>query len=135
MSGYIAGKYQASQTAYPDGSDVQMAVDTYGNVLTKQIDASTGDAVSYGFTPLGITTKTTTLVKTGAGMIGDITINKSGSTDTITVYDALTATGTPLATITSPTVGMKFCELYKFTTGLCIVTGGTTAGNYTVSYQ
>jgi hypothetical protein len=101
----------------------------------KLYDATTGTAVSYGFTPLGITTQTTTLVKTGAGMIGDITINKSGSTDTITVYDALTATGTPLATITSPTVGMKFCELYKFSTGLCIVTGGTTAGDYTVSYQ
>lgn len=135
MSGYIAGKYESSQTAYPSGSDVQIAVDTYGNVQTKVVDASTGLAVSYGFTPLGITTKTTTLVKTGAGLIGDITINATGSADTITVYDALTATGTPLATITAPTVGMKFCELYKFTTGLCIVTGGTTAGDYTVSFQ
>jgi hypothetical protein len=94
-----------------------------------------GDAIPVGFTPLGITTKTTTLVKTGAGTIGDITINATGSVDTITVYDALTATGTPLATITAPTVGMKFCELYNFTTGLCIVTGGTTAGNYTVSFR
>lgn len=102
---------------------------------TKLYDGATGSAVSYGFTPLGIATKTTTLVKAGAGVIGDITINKSGSTDTITVYDALTATGTPLATITSPTVGMKFCELYRFSVGLTIVTGGTTAGDYTVSYQ
>jgi hypothetical protein len=94
-----------------------------------------GDSLSFGFTPLGITTKTTTLVKTGGGVIGDITINATGSADTITVYDALTATGTPLATIIAPTVGMKFCELYAFTTGLCIVTGGTTAGDYTVSYQ
>lgn len=125
MSGYIAGKYKASRTAFPDGSDVQVAVDSYGGVFT----------VTDGFTPVEITSKTTTLVKSGAGLVGDITINASGSTDTITVYDALTATGTPIATITSPTVGMKFCELYKFTTGLCVVTGGTTAGKYTVSYQ
>ena len=32
MSGFIAGKYKASPTAYPDGSDVQVAVDEYGNV-------------------------------------------------------------------------------------------------------
>jgi hypothetical protein len=99
------------------------------------IDDATGLAVSFGFTPLGITTKTTTLVKAGAGMVGDITINATGTADTITVYDALTAVGTPIATITSPTIGMKFCELYRFSVGLTIVTGGTTAGNYTVSFQ
>lgn len=109
-------------------------VDANG-LKVKLTDSVTGSAVSFGFTPVEITTKTTTLVKSGAGMVGDITINKTGSTDTITVYDALTATGTPIATIVSPTLGMKFCELYKFSTGLCVVTGGTTAGNYTVSYQ
>lgn len=118
---------RATQGAVPVADDQPLPV--------KQYDGVTGNAVSYGFTPLGITTKTTTLVKSGAGIIGDITINASGSADTITVYDALTATGTPLATITAPTVGMKFCELYKFTVGCTIVTGGTTAGNYTVSYQ
>lgn len=125
MSGFIAGKYQESPVTYPDGSDVQLAVGPTG-VL--QVGTT-------GFTPVEITSKTTTLIKSGAGVIGDITINKSGSTDTITVYDALTATGTPIATITSPTVGMRFCELYRFTVGCCVVTGGTTAGNYTVSYQ
>lgn len=99
------------------------------------IDEATGLAVSYGFVPQAISTKTTTLVKAGAGLVGDITINTTGSADVITVYDALTATGTPYAIITAPTVGMKFCELYRFSVGLCIVTSGTTAGNYTVSYQ
>lgn len=122
---FISGKYQASPTSYPDGSDVQIAVSATGVV---QVGTT-------GFTPVEITSKTTTLVKSGAGVIGDITVNTVGSTDTITVYDALSATGTPIATIASPTLGMKFCELYRFTTGLCIVTGGTTAGKYTVSYQ
>ncbi len=101
---------------------------------TMLYDATTGIALSQGFTAQEITSKTTTLLKSGAGMIGSITINKTGSSDTITVYDALTATGTPIATITAPTVGMKFCEGYNFSTGLCIVTGGTTAGNYTVAF-
>jgi hypothetical protein len=109
-------------------------VDANG-LKVKLTDSVSGNAVSFGFTPVEITTKTTTLVKSGPGMIGDITINKAGSTDTITVYDALTATGTPIATITAPTLGQHYCELYKFTVGLCIVTGGTTAGNYGVSYQ
>lgn len=116
------------------GNDQEPLADANG-LKVKLTDSVTGSAVSFGFTPVGITTKTTTLVKSGAGMVGDITINKTGSADTITVYDALTATGTPIALITAPTVGMKFCELYKFATGLCIVTGGTTAGDYTVSYQ
>jgi hypothetical protein len=121
----IAGQYQATPQTFGDGGTIAVQVDASGNLKV----------VGAGFIPVGITTKTTTLVKTGAGVIGDITINATGSADTITVYDALTATGTPLATITAPTVGMKFCELYQFTVGLCIVTGGTTAGNYTVSYQ
>ncbi len=119
-----------------DDGTTETAVVAHDNPLpTAIVDSATGLEVSFGFTPLGITTKTTTLVKAGAGMVGDITINATGTVDTITVYDALTAVGTPLATITAPTVGMKFCELYKFSVGLTIVTGGTTAGNYTVSFQ
>lgn len=97
-------------------------------------DAS-GAAVAYGFTPVEISSKTTTLVKSGAGMIGSIAINTAGSADVITVYDALTATGTPIATITAPAQGTSYCELLKFSVGLCIVTSGTTAGKYGVSFQ
>lgn len=87
-----------------------------------------------GFTPVEITSKTTTLVKSGPGMIASITVNTAGSADTITVYDALTATGTPIATITAPGVGQKFCEGYNFAVGCTIVTGGTTAGKYGVAF-
>lgn len=99
---------------------------------TSMIDATSGAAVSWGFTPTEITTKTTTLVKSGAGMCGGITINKTGATDVVTVYDALTATGTPIATITTALVGQVFLQGANFAIGLCIVTSGGTAGNYGV---
>jgi hypothetical protein len=89
--------------------------------------------VSSGFNAQQITTATTTTLKTGAGMIGSIIVNKPGTTDTITVYDALSATGSPLATITAPTVGSAFCVGYNFGVGLTVVTAGT-AGNYTVAF-
>lgn len=107
---------------------------TPGTPLPATLFDSGGVAVVWGFTPVEITSKTTTLVKSGAGLIGGIQVNTAGSSDTITVYDALTATGTPIATITSPTLGQKYCEGYKFSVGLCIVTGGTTAGKYTVAF-
>lgn len=131
---FIAGKYKLTPVAGTDGSDIQVAVDQYGNVKTAMVDGTSGAAVSFGYVPVEITTKTTTLVKSGAGMIGSITINTLGTADTITVYDALTATGTPTATITAPlTVGLKFCEGYLFLVGCTVVTGGTTAGKYTVA--
>ena len=104
---------------------------------TKMMDGTTGSAVSFGFTPVEITTKTTTLLKSGPGMIGDITVNTVGTADTITVYDALTATGTPIATISGAPIphNSKWCELYRFSVGCTVVTGGTTAGKYTVSVQ
>ena len=91
--------------------------------------------VASGFTPIEITTKTTTLLKSGPGMIAGIQVNTVGSADTITVYDALTATGTPIATITAPTLGQTYCVGATFLVGCCIVTGGTTAGKYGVYFS
>ena len=34
MSGFASGVYKATPTAFPDGSDVQVAVDAYGNIKT-----------------------------------------------------------------------------------------------------
>jgi hypothetical protein len=79
-----------------------------------------------GYNSRTITTQTTTLVKSGQGVLHalDFTAVANG---TITIYDALTATGTPIRTITSPgTVTQN--EVNKilditFSTGLTIVTG------------
>lgn len=82
-----------------------------------------------------ITTKTTTAIKAGAGTLERIVINKTGSADTITIYDSLAGSGTLIGTITAPTVGMNLVYNCSFGTGLTIVTGGTTAGDYTVTYR
>lgn len=81
-----------------------------------------------------ITTNTTTLVKSGAGFLHTITLNKPVATGTIALYDALTAT-TPFATITVPAGQMVVTLAYDkaFTTGLTIVTA-TVAQDITVSY-
>lgn len=83
-----------------------------------------------------ITTKTDTVVKSGAGHLHSIVINKPGSTDTLTVYDNTAASGTKIASITV-TASVNFVFLYDvaFSTGLTVTSGGGTAGDYTVTYR
>jgi hypothetical protein len=83
-----------------------------------------------------ITTKATTAVKSGAGYLHSIVINKAGSADTLTIYDNTAASGTVIATITvTASVNQVFLYDVAFSTGLTIVSGGTTAGDYTVTYR
>ena len=78
---------------------------------------------------------TTTVVKTVPGILHSIVFNKPVSTGVVTIYDAITATGTPIATITSPTGGVPLTLVYdaSFTVGLTIVTS-TAAQDITVNY-
>ena len=71
-----------------------------------------------------ITTLTTTTPFTGAGKLRGIFVSSLAITGTITVYDAATATGTPIAIITAgAAIADVFYELNAFlTTGLTIVT-------------
>lgn len=89
-----------------------------------------------GYNSVTITTQTTTLVKSGQGILHalDFTAVANG---TITIYDALTASGTPIRIITSPgTVTQnevnKILDI-NFTTGITIVTGAANQ-NIVVSY-
>jgi hypothetical protein len=80
-----------------------------------------------------ITTATTTLVKSGVGILNTITINTTAAA-TITIFDSLTGSGTKIATIAaSPTIGSTFDYDVAFATGLTIVTAG--ASDITVSYR
>ena len=83
--------------------------------------------------PLNITTATTTVVKTGPGVLVSIVLNATNA-GTITVYDNTAGSGTKIATISAAApAGASFGYLCQFTTGLTIVTAS--ADNITVVYS
>ena len=98
--------------------------------LRKDANGSTG-IWSYN----NITTTTTTLVKTGAGVLHSITFNKPVATGTVKIDDALTDTTPVIGTVTTPANPMPVTLIYdiEFTVGLTIVTG-TAAQDITVAY-
>lgn len=103
-----------------------LAVNSDGSINTK--------STSYSYA--NITTKTDTVVKSSSGHLHGIIINKPGSSDTLTIYDNTSATGTKIGTITvTASVNFSFFYDCAFSTGLTITSGGTTAGDYTVIYR
>lgn len=137
------GKYTSTAQTVTDGYSAPVAIDSHRNLQVVMADSSTGAVLSSSAPAqtyradsyLNITTKTTTVVKAAAGTLAKVVINKSGSSDTLTIYDNTAGSGTIIATITSPTVGMNFQYDVACGTGITIVTGGTTAGDYTVAYR
>lgn len=89
-------------------------------------------ADAYSF--VNITTATTTVVKSGAGVFKGIAINSIGTTVTITIYDNTAASGTKIATISGVLPLQRINFGVKFSTGLTIVTTGVAAADMTVMY-
>lgn len=88
------------------------------------------------FTPNNITTATTTVVKSGAGVLHGVTVNTKGTVaSTTTIYDNTAGSGTKIAVIDSLTLSGSFFYDAGFTTGLTIVTTGTVAPDITVLYR
>lgn len=79
----------------------------------------------------------TTLVKTGAGTLVKIIVNKAVASGVVTSYDSLTASGTKIGTITNPAVllASQIPLEYNtnFSTGLTVVTSA--ADDITVVYR
>ena len=83
-----------------------------------------------------INTNTTTTVKSGAGVLKRIVVNKVGAlSNTCTIYDNTTATGTIIGTIDLVHTQMVFEYDVVFNTGLTIVTATGTAADLTIVYQ
>lgn len=80
-----------------------------------------------------ISTATTTVVKSGTGVLHSIVVNTTAAA-AITVYDNTAGSGTKIATIAaSPAIGSTFQYDVAFATGLTIVTAGTS--DITVSWR
>lgn len=107
---------------------VNPAVST--GILRKDPNGSTG-TWSYA----NITTQTTTLLKTGAGILHSVTFNKPVSTGTCELDDAITHTNA-FATITTPAGGVPVTLIYdvEFLTGLSVTTG-TASQDITVAFS
>lgn len=82
-----------------------------------------------------IKSNTTTVVKSGSGLLHWVTINTPGTAETITIYDNIAASGTLISTHTAPVQGAIYEYDIAFQNGLTVVTAGTTAGDYTISFR
>lgn len=96
---------------------------------------NTGVIGGYNFVNITAAAPTTTVVKSGTGVLHTITFNKPVATGVVTVYDNTAASGTIIATITIPASPLPVTLVYDatFATGLTIVTA-TAAQDLTVSY-
>lgn len=94
------------------------------------------DQAPVSFLPLNLFANATTLVKTGEGILHTITINTKGaSSNTLKIYDGLTASGTLLATVDTTITVTTLLFDFKFFTGLCIVIGTGTAADVTIMWR
>lgn len=81
------------------------------------------------FSYQNVATNTTTTVRTGAGVLHSIAVNKAVANGVITIYDNTAASGTKIGTITNPATLLDSAQTFEygcgFTTGLTIVTSST----------
>lgn len=82
-----------------------------------------------------IATLTTTTIKSGIGILRRIVVNKTGTTDTATVYDNTAGSGTIIATINCASAHRTLEYGIRFTTGLTVVTAGSVASDITVVWE
>ena len=96
---------------------------------------NTGVIAGYSYNAITAAAPTTTVVKAGAGILHTITFNKPVATGVVTIYDAASATGTPIAIITTPASPIPVTLTYDTAmgTGITIVTA-TAAQDITVSF-
>jgi hypothetical protein len=89
---------------------------------------------TFQYTYTHISTDATTQIKSGPGIMHTLCVNSPAATETITIYDSLTGSGSIMAVVTL-TASTQSCFAYDiaFGTGLTIVTA-IAAGDLTVTW-
>jgi hypothetical protein len=105
-----------------------------GNVILDYFFAQPGSASpAYQYT--NITTNASTVAKAGPGFLHSITINNIGTTETLTLFDNTSCAGGKIGTTGTITAQQTLVYDVNFLKGLCVTSAGTSAGDFTVSYQ
>jgi len=96
---------------------------------------NTGVIPGYSYQAITLAAPTTTTLRTTPGVLHTITFNKPVATGVVTIYDATSATGTPIAIITTPASPLPVTLTYdiRCETGITIVTS-VAAQDITVSF-
>jgi hypothetical protein len=101
-----------------------MAIDTAGNALDGE-----SQAVHTGSHRSILTDKATYLLRTGQGKLAQIVVTNVGTTWTIDIYDAVTAaSGKKIWEWVTADGKGTFAVQIPCSTGITVVSGGTTAG-------
>jgi len=140
------GVYNSSAPTVTNGQRVDDQRDQHGSEKALLVDGNgaaldpTQPTQTYeGYAYTNITTKTNTRLTAAAGhQLARILINKIGTADTITVKDSAASDcsgGTTVGTITVQSAVPAYPEGWTSTAGICLVTGGTTAGDYTAIWR
>ncbi len=114
----------------------QSAVPVSGTVQIGNTPNTTPILVQSSFPFNNITTATTTVVKSGAGVLHGVTVNTKGTVaSTVTIYDNTAGSGSKIGIIDTLNLSGSFFFDAAFATGLTVVTTGTVAPDITVMYR
>lgn len=140
------GIYRSAVETFDDGSTVVNHYDNHGNLLASIATAIAGEDLPndllkvehrYTYTAITLAAPTTTLLKTGAGLLHSLDFT-AAATGVIKIYDGVDATGTLMRTITSPATLLQneVNKVYDlaFSVGLTIVTS-TAAQDIVVGWR
>ena len=131
----------------PANKDVPCSIDPLGNIrFTKGTTDAGEDTLAdvqkveerFSYVNITLAAPTTTTVKSSAGLLHKITVNKAAANGVITCYDNTVASGNVIATITMPAtlLASQIVLDYDvvFNLGLVCITSGA-AQDLTISYR